>query len=115
MRKETKFKGEKTPIQLSLQSKLRNLPLVIRHKCKNKVKYIQNNITPLEAMYLTTASLGQANTAKTHENILKSNLLKTVEEAFKEKMNRWFKETLENKYRRRKRIKYSRLKVDIEE
>lgn len=53
-------------------------------------------------MYLTTASLGQANTAKPHENIHKSNLLKMVEEAFKEKMNRWFKETLENKNRRRK-------------
>lgn len=51
-------------------------------------------------MDLTTASLGQANTAKTHENILKSNLLKMVEEAFKENMNRWL--TLENKNKRRK-------------
>ena len=55
-------------------------------------------MTPLEPSYPTTASPGYFSIVEAQENDFKSNLVKVID-AFKEEMNKSFKEIQENTIR----------------
>lgn len=70
---------------------------------KNTIKNNQGNTAPPDPSSPTIASPEYYNTAKAQENNPKSNLVKIIE-AFKEEINKSFKEIQKNTYKQVKKM-----------